>query len=246
MKNCSFHPKLFDDTPFVKYPQIPILKREWQTSFPNITKTKSRKLTYQNTHLTHGLHYVGKNELPQVKPYTGSIPILLTPYTMKHAGDTTGAIHFYVDDYRFTGIYLWGHIDQFTTQVAKYASVIAPDYSLYLDQSRTLNLFQIYQNRVVTAIWQQQGLNVIPSVSWGNADSFEYCLDALPQNSVLAIGGLGIAHHQSMIDLWEYGVHQTIRQLHPKALIFYGAPKKLDLPVETYYFTDYIHSKLRK
>ncbi|MBR2165453.1 MAG: DUF4417 domain-containing protein [Paludibacteraceae bacterium] len=230
-------PKLFDDDSYKKWHSNSELDR--------VSKTCQRKKTYQNINLSSELNLVGKYELPEVKPYTDDIPMVLTPYTMKDTGDTRGAIHFYVDDYRFTGMYMWGNLAHFTEQVSRYRTVIAPDFSLYLDQSRTLNLFQLYQNRVVTAAWQQQGLNVIPSVSWGNADSFDYCFDGLPKNSVLSLGGLGNAHHPSMLELWEYGVHKTIEQLQPIALIIYGAPKQMDLSVKTYYFKGFINTKFR-
>ena len=236
--------KLFDDCDLTMR-NIPLMKEEIELSHGVISKTKQRKLSYQNINVSAGLNLVGENELPEVSPYVGEIPEMLTPYTMKDIGYTYGALHFFIDDYRFTGMFLWGNLAHFTKQVCRYKMVIAPDFSLYLDQSRTLNLFQLYQNRVVTAYWQQLGLNVIPSVSWGNADSFKYCFDGLPQNSVLALGGLGNAHHQSMIELWEYGVNQTINRLHPKALIIYGAPKQLDLSVETHYFKGFINTKFR-
>ena len=231
--NCL---KLFDEDQFLK----------WR---PNncqeeVSQARKRKKSYQNINLTAGLNFVGEYELPEVKAYTGEIPVALTPYSMKDTGNKNGAVHFYIDDYRFVGMYMWGHISQFTERVAPYRIVIAPDFSLFLDQSKSLNLFQLYQNRVVTAYWQNAGLQVIPSVSWGNADSFKYCFDGLPQNSVLSIGGLGNAHHPSMLKLWEYGVNLTIERLHPTALIIYGAPKQLDLPVKTYYFKDFINSKL--
>lgn len=230
-------PKLFDDDPYKKWHP--------NSELDGVSKTCQRKKTYQNINLSSELNLVGQYELPEVKAYDGEIPHMLTPYSMKDNGCTSGAVHFYIDDYRFTGMYIWGNLAHFTKQVCRYQMVIAPDFSLYLDQSRTLNLFQLYQNRVVTAAWQQQGLNVIPSVSWGNAESFEYCFDGLPQNSILAIGGLGNSHHQSMVELWVYGVHQTIERLHPTALIIYGAPTQLELPVDTYYFKGFINSKLR-
>ena len=240
----SLELKLFDVKKFEKR-MSPLSNEEIDVPLGKISKTKQRKLSYQNINVTAELNLVGENELPQVSAYVGEIPEILTPYTMKDIGYTYGAIHFFIDDYRFTGMFLWGNLAHFTKQVSRYRMVIAPDFSLYLDQSRTLNLFQFYQHRVVTAYWQQQGLNVIPSVSWGNADSFKYCFDGLPQNSVLALGGLGNAHHQSMIELWQYGVHQTIERLQPKALIIYGAPKQLDLPVETHYFKGFINTKFR-
>lgn len=229
--------KLFNDDQYKKWHP--------NSELDGVNKTCRRKKTYQNINLSSGLNLVGEYELPEVKAYRGDIPLLLTPYSMKNRGCTSGAVHFYIDDYRFVGMYMWGNFAHFTKQICRYQMVIAPDFSLYLDQSRTLNLFQLYQNRVVTAAWQQQGLNVIPSVSWGNAESFEYCFDGLPQHSVLAIGGLGNSHHQSMIDLWEYGVHATIERLHPIALIIYGAPKQLELPVDTYYFNGFINTKFR-
>ena len=234
--------KLFDDNEFLSKIRTQ-LEAEVEASTAAMSKTRLRKLSYQNINLTAGLKLVGENELPEVAAYTGEMPAVLTPYSIKDTGDTRGAIHFYVDDYRFKG--MWENLAYYTKQVSRYKMVIAPDFSLYLDQSRTLNLFQLYQNRVVTSSWQHQGLQVIPSVSWGNADSFEYCFDGLPQNSVLALGGLGNAHHQSMLRLWEYGVNLTIERLHPIALIIYGAPKKLDLPVKTYYHESFINTKFK-
>ena len=244
VQNESSELKLFNDNEFVKKVTTQV-NRELKTAFASLSKTQQRKKTYQNIHLSAGLNLVGKNELPEVAAYTGEIPFVLTPYSMKDTGNKNGAVHFYIDDYRFDGMYTCGHINHYTKNVALYKTVIAPDFSLYLDQSCTLNKFQLYKNRVVTAYWQSLGMQVIPSVSWGNAESFEYCFEGLPQNSVLSIGGLGNSHHPSMIKLWEYGVRLTIERLHPIALIIYGAPKKLDLPVKTYYFEDFINTKLK-
>lgn len=233
--NCQHSLKLFDDAPFLKWHP-----NNYQEE---VSQTRRRKQSYQNINLTNNFNLVGKYELPQVNPYIGEIPSTLTPYSMKNTGNKGGAVHFFIDDYRFTGMFMWGNLQQYTEKVAPYKMVIAPDFSVYLDQSRTLNLFQLYQNRFVSAYWQSVGLQVIPSVSWGNADSFEYCFEGLPKHSVLAIGGLGNAHHSSMIQLWEYGVKQTIERLNPTALIIYGAPIQIELPVETHYYQSFINSK---
>lgn len=143
-------------------------------------------------------------------------------------------------------MHIWDKLQSYTQNVSRYNIVIAPDNSLYLDQSAALNIYQVYQNRAVTAYWQNIGIHVIPTVTWGNADSFDFCLDALPQNSILAIGGLGTKCSKALIELWKYGIKQTIDKLHPTALILYGAPVKLDLPVDAHYVEDYIHVKFPK
>ena len=239
MRHIKELPKLFDDEPFV----MDSFNVPFEHTSEGMSKTRYRKLSYQNIHLTSQFNLVGKYEMPEVQPYNGEIPYSLTPYSMKNVGNKSGAVHFYIDDYRFGGMYMWGRLQHIAEQVAVYKTVIAPDFSIYLDQSRILNLFQLYQNRVATAYWQSIGLQVIPSVSWGNADSFEYCFDGLPQQSILSIGGLGNAHHPSMIQLWEYGVKLTIERLNPTALIIYGAPRQINLPIETHYFQSFINSK---
>lgn len=244
LENASSELKLFNDKEFINKVTTQV-NRELKAAFASLSKTQQRKKSNQNIHISAGMKLVGENELPEVAAYTGDIPLVLTPYSMKDTGNKNGAVHFYIDDYRFDGMYTFRHINHYTKNVALYKTVIAPDFSLYLDQSCTLNKFQLYKNRVVTAYWQSLGMQVIPSVSWGNAESFKYCFEGLPQNSVLSIGGLGNSHHPSMIKLWEYGVRLTIERLHPIALIIYGAPKKLDLPVKTYYFEDFINTKLK-
>lgn len=238
--------KLFDDAEFVRNHQVSILQREWQTSSCKISKARSRKLSFQHIDIAYQMRKVGEYEFPKVEPYVGEIPSVLTPYDHHRTGMTHGAVHFFVDDDNYPCMHIWDKLQIYTRNVSRYNIIIAPDNSLYLDQSKSLNIYQLYQNRLKTAYWQKIGLNVIPTVSWGNADSFDYCFEALPSDSVLAIGGLGTKRSKSLTKLWECGVNLTIERLCPKTLILYGAPVKLELSIKTYYINDYIHVKFPK
>ena len=54
------------------------------------------------------------------------------------------------------------------------------------------------------AIWCMCGYNVIPTASWGNADSFKYCYEGLPENSIIAVGGMGHHHCRAAESLWHF------------------------------------------
>ena len=199
-----------------------------------VSPSKNKKLCTDNIHLSNNMKRVGIYELPEVKSYNGLIPRRLVPFCDRKG--KKGFVHYYIDDYRFD--VLWKRLGYYTKLLKRtHPYLIAPDYSQYADQSKALNIFNLYKNRFVTAYWQQQGLNVIPSASWGNADSFEYCFDGLPQNSVIFIGGLGIKHDNNCIKLWRYGIKELERQLHPTMILIYGNevdPPAIDTPINCY------------
>jgi len=237
--------KLFDDSPFTIF-QKESIQLENHLSQKAANKARNRKFSFQHIDKTYSLPKTGIYDFPIVKPYRGLIPTDFTPYDHHKTGNTLGAVHFFIDDYNYPCMHIWSNLQNYTHNVSRYNVIIAPDNSMYLDQSAALNIYQVYQNRVITAYWQKIGLNVIPVVSWGNADSFNYCFDALPQNSILAIGGLGTKCSKALTTLWEYGVKLTIEKLQPQALILYGSPTKYDLQIETHYIEDYIHAKFPK
>lgn len=207
-------------------------------------ETRRRKLTCGNLHLSKDMEFTAELEMPIVKPYDGSIPPDLIGFNELSCQRYRAGVHFFLDDYSFSR--LWNGLDRYTPVLAKYRCVIAPDYSFYVDMSKQVNLQSLYKNNFVSAYWQNVGIQVIPTVSWGNVDSFEYCFDGKPKHSVLAIGAVGMSRNKWAIELFEYGISQTIERLQPTALMIYGTSIKLrGLSVPVYYYEDFINSKFR-
>lgn len=205
---------------------------------------EKRKKTIYNWHLSKGMSFTDVNEFPIVKAYNGVIPNSLVGFSEISHQQYDCGLHFFQHDYTFSRI--WPRLDYYTVIVSKFKCVIAPDYSLFVDTSKQLNFESLYKNRFVTARWQNCGINVIPSASWGNADSFEYCFEGLPTNSVIAIGAVGVSRNADTLALWRYGVSQVIEKLHPTALLIYGSQiefEKQGVPV--YYHKDFINLNFR-
>ena len=98
-------------------------------------------------------------------------------------------VHFLVDDYRFNGIY--DNPEKTLKKYSQYRFLLSPDYSTYADMNLWKQLENVAKNRWVGAYWQSKGLLVIPTISWGLSQSFEFCFDGVEKYSIVAVGMIG-------------------------------------------------------
>lgn len=207
-----------------------------------------RLSTYNNLHLLNGLTFSTPNGFPIAIAYNGPTEFNYLPVKDWKKGMVNQcAIHGFGED-KTLDSYYWQRLEQTTNRIKDCQLLIAPDFSLFVDPwLDTFNRFQVFKSRVVCALWQACGLPVVPLVSWGNVDSFEYCLEGLPMNSVLALSATSCKHCRGAWNLWKYAVITVVNTLHPTRLIIYGDPElkvPVDIPVTI--IPDYIHNKLRK
>lgn len=101
--------------------------------------------------------------------------------------------------------------------------------------------------RFVGSYWQHCGFDVLPTASWGNADSFNYCFEGLPEQSVIAVCGVG--HHKSRAhhELWKEGLRELERQKHPTGIVIYGEEENVEgIHTPMHFLETFINKKFRK
>lgn len=103
--------------------------------------------------------------------------------------NTQNGIHFFVDDYRFNGIY--NNPEKSLAKYSQYAFLLTPDFSTYADMSLWRQMESVAKNRWCGAYWQNKGLTVIPTISWSTPSSYDFCFDGVEENSIVAIGMIG-------------------------------------------------------
>lgn len=128
-------------------------------------------------------------------------------------------VHFFVDDYRFSGIY--DNPERTLERYSQYAFLLTPDFSTYSDMDLWRQLESVAKNRWVGAFWQSKGLTVIPTVSWGLSQSFEFCFDGLEQNAIVAIGMIGCKHDKQH---FLRGYNTMLEKISPSKIICFGTP----------------------
>lgn len=136
-------------------------------------------------------------------------------------------LHSYMDDYKFDGPKgVWSN-PRLTLEVLKHFSgVITVDFSTYLDFPEPVNTYATYRMRLLGYWWGKNKLAVINNVRWGPKESYDYCFEGIPQNSVVAIGTVG-GSPKRVIDRerFEQGFFEMIRKLKPHTIIVYGSSK---------------------
>ena len=127
-------------------------------------------------------------------------------------------VHFFVDDYRFKGIY--DNPSRTLEKYSQYAFLLTPDYSLYAEMPMWLQVSNVAKKRWVGAYWQSKGLTVIPTISWGSVSSFKFCFDGVEKNSIVAIGMIGSKkdNHFGFMS----GYNEMCERINPRAVICFG------------------------
>ena len=128
-------------------------------------------------------------------------------------------VHFFVDDYRFKGIY--DNPERTFKKYAQYNFLLSPDFSTYTDMNLWRQLESVAKNRWVGAYWQSKGLKVIPTISWGLSQSFEFCFDGVETNSIVAIGMIGCKQTKMQ---FMRGYNAMLEKIQPIKIICFGTP----------------------
>ena len=130
-------------------------------------------------------------------------------------------VHFFIDDYRFEGVYR--NPEQSLSRLSQYKFLLTPDYSTYSDMHYWRQLESVAHSRWVGAFWQDQGQFVIPSISWSDKRSFEFCFDGVEKHSIVAVGMIGCKRSKKE---FMYGYDAMLDLIDPEAVICFGDPFK--------------------
>ena len=166
----------------------------------------------------------GKWGIPLVKKQElATENVMLVACSDTRANDTETnkkkGVHFFVDDYRFSGIY--NNPERTLERYSQYAFLLTPDFSTYSDMDLWRQLESVAKNRWVGAYWQSKGRIVVPTVSWSTPRSFEFCFDGVEQHATVAVSTLGCK--KAKIDFMR-GYEVMLEKLRPEAIICFGDP----------------------
>ena len=163
----------------------------------------------------------------------------------KTSTDMDATIHFFVDDYQFER--LWNAPEQYNDVLKKFEAVLSPDFSLYMNMPLAMKVWSIYRSRFLGNYWQRQGIRVIPTISWAEPDSFQFCFDGIPEGSIVAVSTIGVKREDEAFKVWKDGMDEMIRRIKPSTIIVYGGKLDYDYPEETdvIYFENSVTERMK-
>ena len=129
-------------------------------------------------------------------------------------------VHFFLDDYQFSRC--WTAVELYMPMLSKFRCVCTPDFSLYTDFPLAVQIYNHYRKHWLGAYWQLCGLTVIPSVSWSDERSYDWCFDGDPVGGTVAVSSVGTQMNAQSRRLFMQGYNQMLTRLEPETILFHG------------------------
>lgn len=164
---------------------------------------------------------VGRYDIPEIEPTQfDNAEFVGFNYAKSTKNCEDKAVHFFLDDYQFNRV--WTDPDKYIPMLQRFKYVLTPDFSLYTDFPKSLQIYNHYRKHWLGAYWQMHGINVIPTICWSDRDSFEWCFDGEPTRSVVAVSSVGTQNSKEKKRRFLDGYFEMVERLEPELIIFYG------------------------
>lgn len=178
--------------------------------------------------------YDGYYDIPFIPQQNFDLNInMLISYdkTYKHIYESGEVIHFYLDDQKFDGPKgIWNGLHNNENykrgfELSRFegaSGIITPDFSLYLDMPRVMQIWNVYRSRAVGYYLTTLGYKVIPNVRWTDEDSYDFAFAGLYEGQIVAVGTLGCSKTLSDKILLVNGFAEMLKRIKPRLVIIYG------------------------
>lgn len=165
---------------------------------------------------------VGEYGIPQLEAtqFEGGCDFIGFNYAIGCKDRANKAVHFFLDDYQFSRI--WMRIDRYACMLRQFKYVLSPDFSIYSDFPKAMQIYNHYRKHWIGAYLQELGIKVIPTISWSTSDSYKWCFDGEPRGGAVAVSSVGIRNIKARKELFLEGYEEMYRRLRPDTVIFYG------------------------
>lgn len=175
---------------------------------------------------------VGEFNVPEIKPIKLDVEDTVMVgfnYAKTIKKPEEKICHFFLDDYQFDRV--WNNADKYLGVLRRFKAVCSPDFSLYLDFPKLIQLYNNYRRQWCGAYWQEYGINVIPTVRWSDEASYEWCFDGIPRHSLVCISTVGGFKEKDVAEYWMKGYKKALEVLEPSHILFYGkVHKNIEVP----------------
>lgn len=163
---------------------------------------------------------IGEYDIPKIKkcediPVERIIPITQIRDVKPFEG-TVGC--FYVDDFQMERF--WQSPARYVPYLRGLYAVIGTDFSIYSDMPRALAIFNCYRNFWLTAYWQNEGIGVIPNITWPVGRLETVYFEAIQKQEIIAVSNVGL--NKEEMSIFETELQEVIAQKEPKQVLLYG------------------------
>lgn len=182
----------------------------------------SKEYDVFHSFLVENADYAGCIELPVIET-SDKLPDKVVTFSKAMSNtwcDFDCWVMFYEYDFKFER--LWNNPQQYLKKLKQFKGVISPDFSLYRNMPLVIQMWNTYRSRALAVWMQNNGIEVIPNVRFGDERTFSFCFDGIKENKTVAIGTHGCIKRKEDKLFFEIGMARMVQKLSPKTIIVYG------------------------
>lgn len=143
-------------------------------------------------------------------------------------------VHFFLPDYRFQQV--WNHPENYIDLFRQYKGICSPDFSCYIGMPKAMQIFNVYRMAFLSAYYEKYGIKVLPSVTWGEENTYGWCFDWVPKHSAIVVSTVGCMQNKQATVEFLKGYEKMVEVVDPYQVIVYGkVPQELSVMTPNYY-----------
>lgn len=178
----------------------------------------------------YNLHLVAEDACDETgMPILDSVDIDLNGITLanfRSNPDINTGAHFFLEDYVFEGT--WKDPLRYVSMLSKFAFTLTPDFSCFLDMPEPMQRWNVYRSRALGRIWQNEGLLVVPAVTWGLENTYQFAFDGIPDDSTVCFSSVGLMRCEEGREVFRKGAEAACEYLSPAKVLCYGSACEFD------------------
>lgn len=181
-----------------------------------------RERTYNAYNLDEydGSRAAGKYQLPVLLAQNAEPCKLMSFNYVLSSKEKDCGVHFYIDDYQFERV--WNSPKQYIDKLKEFECVLTPDFSLYLDMPMAMKIWNVYRSRLIGQMMQDAGITVIPTLTWAEPATFDFCFDGIEQGGTVSVSTIGVKMDDENKTVWYNGMTEALRRIKPQRVLVYG------------------------
>lgn len=165
--------------------------------------------------------FCGKYGIPQIRSYTGPYPENYVTFNeMGKAGDYSTCVTFFNEDYILERF--WANPDRYIDIMKTYMCATQPDFSLKINTPFCVQVANKYRNHALAYKMQVCGIRVIPSPSWSDSTSYDFCFEGYERGGIVIVSALGIYRDERSIRYFKNGFFEMLKRISPDSVIISG------------------------
>jgi len=127
-------------------------------------------------------------------------------------------VHCFEPDYKFDR--LWQKPDKYAEMIMQFGCMLGPDFSMYTDFPKALQIYNHYRKHWLTAYYQMvYNITVVPTIGWVDKDSYDWCFDGEPEDSIVAVSNVGLGNRKDAKQIFRDGYNEMLTRLQPRKVL---------------------------